>query len=307
MRNEHIDLENYLKSNSYTGSGELERSDFSEVISKYGYKPLSKGMNTRAYLTNDERWVVKEGRWDLDISFFKNLNIQVPASMTESFLSAFKLYFLPNPDVIIRQFNDYLLFSEYFGYFDHRFPTNERYDRTRDKQRALRSHLDEQLVKASEFYAFDLDQKVYDRISSVLDTNLLPAEFLLYSGSISEENSGNDTYYIVQEYVRGELFHDADELEAPDIVQAKLLLVAVLVLVMAMLEDKVPDMRPRYMMGESRDWFGLTDNVIVNDTEVFFVDTRWLWDLKGNFVQRGLFIPEITIESAKRFIHKIVG
>lgn len=67
MRNEHIDLENYLKSNSYTGSGELERSDFSDVISKYGYKPLSKGMNTRAYLTNDERWVVRKvgGIWIL--------------------------------------------------------------------------------------------------------------------------------------------------------------------------------------------------------------------------------------------------
>ena len=184
---------------------------------------------------------------------------------------------------------------------------NERYDRARDKQRALRSHLDEQLAKASKFYSFDLGQKLLDRISPVLDTNLLPVEFLLYSGSISEENSNNDTYYIVQEYVKGDLFHDADELKAPEIVQSKLLLVAVLVLIMAMLEDKVPDMRPRYMMGESRDWFGLTDNVIVNDSEVFFIDTRWLWDLKGNFVQRGLLIPEITIESAKRFIHKIVG
>src|SRR6185295_12770852 len=95
--------------------------------------------------------------------------------------------------------------------------------------------------------------------------------------------------FIVQEFVEGKLLHDYKEGSIDTKTDHQLVLLVYLILLMNYQIGLIPDTRPRYPMTQVYNWLTKTDNIIVSNKGVMFIDTRWLWEYKANYIKRGLF------------------
>jgi hypothetical protein len=298
----------FLKENAYYGEEyPLESTNVRKFLDEYTVVRIGKGMNTRVFKVEEVDWVVKEGRWDLDVSFFENLEIQIPAQLTENFLKMFQVQFLPRPKEIKRQYDLYLRFVKYFGYFDEKSDYfHPEISSVFHSQQDIRNSLLAEVENIENKHNIKLDPSV-ERIftnTSTVTHNYLPNEYLLYGRTMSGKDSDRDTYFIFQEFVHGELLHDQELYDLDKNELEQMILLSFLVLLMRTNEKLVPDLRPRHFVAEATDWFTNTDNLIISKDQVKFIDTRWVWETGENVVKRGILIPEMTVESVKKYLVK---
>ena len=269
---------------------------------------ISSGLQARVYKIRDMDWVVKEGRWDLDLNFFGDTKLPLSASLSSKLLSLFSFTFLPSRREILRQYKAYLKFVQYFGYFtnpnDYYHPTLELiYNAQKNIRDSLLFYKDD----LESYYKIKLNPKIDELLVS--DTkyhNFLPKEYLLIGQSISPENKNKDTFFIVQQFIKGNLLHDEDIQKLDIKIRKQMVLLIYLILLMNMQIHIVPDTRPRYPILQIGNWLMKTDNIIVNNDNVKFIDTRWFWDTKANFIKKGAVIPSMIINLAKLNINEIL-
>lgn len=303
-----MSLEDTLKNNAIYHFDGVVETDVVAILDEYKLIQIGAGTNARVYKIEGRDWVVKEGKWDLEIGVTENSKVTLPAQLTENILRFFDMSFLPEEDEILRQYELYLSFAKYFGFF----ASIEKYYHPNLKQIfQLQNELRESLIKSindvEEFYLLELPDSIKEILDSdILQHNYLPKEYLLYGKSIHENNKEKKTYFIFQEFFEGTLLHDVDLKELDNKYTAQLILMAYLVLYMNLEEELVPDLRPRSVVSESYEWFAKTDNVMITDMGVKFIDTRWLWDPSSNIVKRGGLIPELTLSSAKFHLLKLL-
>lgn len=294
-----------LQQYGYFGDGgKLEHVDISTLINLSDLELIGQGMNTRVFRLKDTNWVVKEGKFDLDLSFITNLKIKFPVDVTQEFLTNFGVHFYPTPDLIKAQYQDYLTFVTYFGYFDSQSQYyHPRLSAIVDKQHAIRSQLSGQTDQLAKAFWLSLPESINQIYASeTLYHNFVPAEYLLYGPSISPENQGQDTYFIFQEFCQGTTLHDIKIDSLPQNQLKELLLFAFLSLYLRDQEHLAIDLRPRNILLEPFEWFTKTDNIMINEKGVMMIDTRWLWNLDASLVMRGGIIPEQTLLSTRIFI-----
>lgn len=127
-----------------------------------------------------------------------------------------------------------------------------------------------------------------------------------YGASISPENKGKETSYIIQEFISGKPF---SEKKLEDFSQTELLqiyLLCLLMLVFYIQTGKIPDTRPNNDPKHWGQWFMHTENVFATETDgIKMVDTRWLWSVDSNLIKRGIIIPELILQSVTRAAKKI--
>ena len=158
-----------------------------------------------------------------------------------------------------------------------------------------------------QFYQIKFDAKLKTILEAELKYhNFLPKEYLLIGDSISEENKGKPTFFIVQKFVKGQLLHDVDDRKLSTDVQKQLVLLTYLILLMNYQIHLVPDTRPRYPLFQAYNWLTKTDNIIVSENQVKFIDTRFFWDYKASFVRRGFVIPDMIIGLSKNYINEML-
>jgi hypothetical protein len=256
----------------------------------------------------DMDWVVKEGRWDLDLNLFGDAKLPLPAELTEKILTLFSFTFLPSQKEILRQYKAYLKFVQYFGYFEKEssyYHPNQ--DLIFNAQKNIRESLVFYREDLEKYYKFKLDPKIDEILNSdVKYHNFLPKEYLLVGKSISRENKGKNTYYIVQEYIKGTLMHDNDESSLTMETKRQMVLLVYLILLMNYQIHLVPDTRPRYPIMQVNNWLTKTDNIILNKDDVKFIDTRWLWDYNSNIIKRGIIIPDMIINISKSYLENLL-
>ena len=271
-------------------------------------KFISNGVNARVYKINDKDWVVKEGRWDLDFNLFGDTKLPLPAELTERIMNIFSFTFLPSIKEILRQYKAYLKFVQYFGYFEKKDSYyHPNLDLINNAQKNIRDSLVYYRDELEKFYKFSLDPKIDAILNSEIKYhNFLPKEYLLVGKSISRENKGKTTYFIVQEYIKGTLMHDFDEKTLTQDTKKQMVLLVYLILLMNYQIHLVPDTRPRYMLLQVNNWLTKTDNIMLNNKEVKFIDTRWLWDYKSNIIKRGLIIPDMIINISKTYLTELL-
>ncbi|MFQ5493077.1 MAG: hypothetical protein ACE5DX_02885 [Candidatus Dojkabacteria bacterium] len=284
---------------------EINESPIDYIFDGLKLEMFGKGMQARTYKIKGKDWVVKEGRWDLDLSvLFGGSNIPFPATITAKVMNLFSFTFLPDKKEIAYQYKMYLTFVKYFGYFrkDGRYFHPQR-SLLLGEQKRIRDSLLDLKPKIEKKYKLKFNNKI-DKIltSNHKYHNFLPKEYLLFGQSISPENKGKPTYFIVQEFIKGELLHDTENEELSDQVLSQLIILIYLILVMHMKDHLLPDTRPRYPLLEANDWLTKTDNIIVSKKRLTFIDTRWFWDTRGNFIKRGGIIPVQIIRLAKYYL-----
>jgi hypothetical protein len=263
---------------------------------------LSRGIQHRVYRIENEPWVVKEARWDLELDLFQNLTIPLHAEMTESILKQFSLSFLPTGEHMHDQRTRYRKAAAYLGYRSDRSDAE-----LSAEQQAVRDRLPQSLDRLQNAYGIVLPREL-DRIlsSPASRHNFLPEEHLLYGESYAPENREKKTFYLFQEFIRGHTLHDTD-LELMSLEHRQQLTVF-LTLMLLMYEEigLVPDMRPRYLITEAVDWLAKTDNVIVGEKGLVLIDTGWFWERHAPLVRRGIILPERTIGHAKSLLLKLL-
>ena len=288
---------------------EIKVAPIGHIFEGMKLQPLGKGLQARAYKIKDKDWVVKEGRWDLDLSLlFPEARVPFPALITQKIMKLFTFTFLPDVEEIQRQYKMYLTFVQYFGYF--RKPRWYHHN-SRDLIFTSQKHIRDSLL----FYRDQLEAhhkiKLDDKIEKVLKSkfryhNFLPKEYLLYGRSISPQNGRHLTYFIVQEFIRGKLLHDIPEDDMSDSTYYQLIILIYLILLMEMRDHLLPDTRPRQPLLQASNWLTKTDNIIVSKKRITFIDTRWFWDTKGNMVKKGVVISAQILRMAKFYINYLL-
>lgn len=265
---------------------------------------ISNGLNARVYKMKNADWVVKEGRWDLDINLFEGVKLPIPAKLVDGIFKMFSSALLPTEKEILRQYKAYLRFAQYFGYFEKKdCYYHPNLDLIFNAQKNIRDSLVFYREDIEKHYKIDLGPKIDSILTSdVKYHNFLPKEYLLVGKSISRENKGKNTYFIVQEFVKGTLMHDYEESDLTEDTKKQMILLVYLILLMNYQIHLVPDTRPRYPLLQVNNWLTKTDNIILNKDEIKFIDTRWLWDYNSNIIKRGVVIPDMILNISKSYI-----
>lgn len=284
-------LETFLKETAYYGEGELKVTNIPLTLGQL--KLIGKGFFSRVYLIQNEAWVMKEGRWDLDFKLAKQLYLPIPARLLQWLIRPLGYNFQPQPEEVIQQYKEYLIFAQYFGYFNSHNYYHPQLDQIHQRQRAIRA----EIIK-------ELPQKWFDEFT--VQHNFLPKEFLLYGPSITPSQKEKNTSLIFQQYLVGDHMHDIHLKDLGTKEKTQLLLFLHLLLKFNNETGLLPDTRPRYLLTQSYDWFYSTDNILITDGGVYYLDTRWFWPSSyKNPLRRGVIFPELILNSAKRWIDTI--
>jgi len=176
------------------------------------------------------------------------------------------------------------------------------------------------------------DEDTVEILTSIVrkhqDENFLPEEFGVVIGhphNLDERQAAErqakeeklpETYYIIQEGIGGKnvkpLSESTDEelRKHPELLE-KLVTFAVLTKKMYLDTGKLIDLRPEEVLRNPFEYFQKTANVLVDvgsngDAEnVYFVDTRWLWDKNSKIGGGGInLIQHLGIASIDRAIKK---
>lgn len=287
---------------------QLQIVPIKEILKGIKLDFLSNGMNARVYKLKGLNWVIKEGRWDLDIPFLN----QIP-SFTEKaadLLDQFFYPFFPTQSEILRQYQQYLNLILYFGYFKDK---NDFYHPRREKLFVIQQEIRRSLVtlknRVEFYYEIEFNPKLMKVLSSkAAFANFLPKEYLLWGTSLSKENDKRQTYYIVQEFINGKTMHDVNTKSLPKETILELIVLVYLILVINMRMNILPDTRPRYPFFQIYEFLTKTDNIMISKKDrVKFVDTRWMWETNTDFVRRGMFVPELMINKAKNYLNELLS
>lgn len=272
-------------------------------------KFISAGLQARVYKIEGMDWVVKEGRWDLELNLFGTTKLPLPASLTEKALHMFQYTFLPTVPEILRQYKAYLKFVQYFGYFTEKNSYHHpNLDLIINAQRNIRDSLMLHKDDLEQYYHMRFHHKIDQVLQSEFKYhNFVPKEYLLIGQGVSSENKGRTTFFIVQEFVKGELLHDLEPKLLESNVRKQLALMIYLILLMNYQIHLVPDTRPRYPILQVGNWLTKTDNIIATEDKIKFIDTRWFWDYNSNPIKRGLIIPDMIINLAKSYINVLLN
>jgi hypothetical protein len=266
---------------------------------------MSSGLQARVFKHKEFNWVIKEGRWDLEVDFFGTGKIPLNIKLMEKFLGLFSFSFRPRLKEVLRQYNLYLKFAEYFGFFEKKgdyFHPN--INEIHSSQRHLRNSLLYFKPEIEKHFHFKINDKIDSiLLSDVRFHNFLPKEYLLYGKSLSPENGAHYTYFIVQDFIAGTNLDKLDETDLPENTTKQLIVLLYLILLMDYQIGLLPDTRPKYVISQMYNWLLKTDNIMISNNDVKFIDTRWLWDKNDNFVKRGLIIPEMIENLAKGYIN----
>lgn len=303
-------LEEYLKTNATYDPATLNECDIANELNNYELRFLAEGTQSRVFRIKDKNWVVKEGRWDFKIDLMPNFKLSLPAEQTDQLLRLFSVSFLPKPDVMSEQYDYYLKFAHLMGYFDSKSGySHSNIGEIFKDQKNLRNALPAYIQEIDEKYNTKFgEQKIEELLEdeSVKYHNFLPKEYLLIGKSISKENKEKNTFYIFQEFVNGIELHDVPDDKYDNKTKKELALMLYLLLLFHHLYGLLPDMRPRHTVMEAMNWTTNTDNVIVSDLGLKFIDTRWFWEVDSNFVRRGFIVPDIMIRQTKSFLGKLL-
>ncbi len=128
---------------------------------------------------------------------------------------------------------------------------------------------------------------------------------MVYGKPLSSENKNKDTYYLVQDFVKGDILRDRrKELKTNEHLKNQLIVIAILSLYLYEAKSLMPDFRPAVILTDGANWFVNTNNIVIGEDDCMkIIDTRWMWSLSLNIVQRGLAIPEMTRMSITNFLN----
>lgn len=192
-------LETLFQSHQIHSLRECETKNFAQICKHYECDFLGKGFFSRAFRLRDTEWVIKEGRWDIDIPLiFGSKNIH--GQPLQKLLSPFSYKFLPTKEEAWRQYQEYLLLARYFGFFDDAYSYYPEYEAITHFQNGMRWNI--------EIFSGILHARFGIDIPDILNEdfprfhNFLPREYMGYGASISKENKGKKTSYIAQEFIR---------------------------------------------------------------------------------------------------------
>ncbi len=288
----------------------LPRAPIREIFADFTLTPLATGMQAYVYRIEDTNYVLKEGRWDLDIPVTSKTNIRIHPTMAGLILNTVSYPFLPTEQEVARQFKLFNILRQYFGYaHTDKHPTFKTSATLLRKQKAVRVNLPAMFHEIQDEYKIQMKRELHDILlgdnvkhpNTLTKSNFLPDEVLLYGESIHPKQSGKQTFYIVQEFVDGQRMADIKPDTQPENIKSKLYLFAYLVLYMHMETSYVPDLRPRHL-ASPKEWFTGTDNIVITEDDVRFIDTRLLWNTEDKPIQRGLIIPDLNLGAVKHFL-----
>jgi hypothetical protein len=271
---------------------------------------LSAGIQARIYKHKDFNWVIKEGRWDLEFDLFGTGNMPVNVRIMEKLMGLFSFTFTPSLDKTLEQYESYLKFIQYFGYFDKKNSyVHPNLDMILDTQRHFRNSLLFYKPELEKHFNFKINSKIDSLLISDLRLhNYLPKEYLLYGKSFSPENKGKLTYFIIQDFIPGKNLNQLDETSLPHRTTKQLIIMLYIILLMDYQTGLLPDTRPKYLISQMYNWLLRTDNIRISEknNDLMFIDTRWLWDRNANFIKRGTIIPEMIENLAKGYINLLL-
>lgn len=171
MKNPESIFQNY-QIKSYDDYG---KKNFHEVCKKCSYEFLGKGFFSRAFKIDDMNWVIKEGRWDIDIPLIFGTK-SIHGQPLQKLLSPFSYKFLPSKEESWRQYQEYLLLSRYFGFFDETYSYYSEYTNIRLFQQGLRSNLAIFQDIIDQRFGIQIPTHIWEKLP--LFHNFLPREYM---------------------------------------------------------------------------------------------------------------------------------
>src|SRR6185369_7536862 len=203
-------LEKFLRENAIYSPEEYKEIDTKKLLEGYEVEKKYMGILSRVYFIKGTPWVLKEGRWDVSFELVGDARIPFPARFSEYVLKRFSFTFLPRKKHILEEYGRYLIFAQYFGYFENK---DSYYHPNRDlifsTQKSIRKSLAFFRPEIEKKYHFKLNPKIDDVLNSEISKhNFLPKEYQLIGESISPENKDKLTSLIFQEFVDGKVLRD---------------------------------------------------------------------------------------------------
>jgi len=279
------------------------KKNFHNVCLKTPSTFLWKGFFSRAFKIDTMNWVIKEGRWDIDIPLIFGTK-SIHGQPLQKLLSPFSYKFLPSKEESWRQYQEYLLLARYFGFFDETYSYYPDSAKIQSFQQWFRSNLTIFRDIIQQRFGIQIPEKIFEKLP--LNHNFLPREYMAYGTSISEENKGRETSYILQEYIVWTPFSEKkiEQFGEEELLQVYLL--SIIMLVFYIQTGKIPDTRPNNDPKHWWQWFMHTENVFSTPSQgIKMIDTRWLWSVDSNLIKRGIIIPELILQSVTRAAKKI--
>lgn len=271
---------------------------------------IMSGKHTQAYkvLIQGRYWIIKEGLESFPlIKLLNYFDIRVPWIFLSPPLSFVDIDVLPHMSSILKSFAQYMELARYLGYFSDK-DTLERLKISKKHQKKLRDRAGKQIKKSGEFgqYLYKVlgnDKDLYNVLKQVWKrkesryTNFLPDEYLIISHASNNEKK--QTYYIVQEYIKGEILGNVNEELLNEELLCKLIILLSLIIYMTFNNSLLLDTRPENHLSGITEWFRKTGNIIINirDNTVNVVDTRTVWHPNKAPLQRTMIIPSLIENS----------
>ena len=282
---------------------EYGKKDFHDICEQCEYEALGKGFFSRAFRVNWTKWVIKEWRWDIDIPLiFWSKSIH--GQPLQKLLSPFSYKFLPSKDESWRQYQDYLLLARYFGFFDQTFDYYPEFSEIQAFQKWIRMNLWLFYDILKQRFGIQITPEIHKKLP--IFHNFLPREYIGYGKSISQENKGKETSYIIQEFIKWTPFSEKkiEDFDEEELLQIYLL--CIIILIFYTQTGKIPDTRPNNDPKHWGQWFMHTENIFSTPSEwIKMIDTRWLWSVDSNLIKRWIIIPELILQSVTRAAKKI--
>lgn len=289
-------IEKWLTKHAIYDPEQIRPAPVRDIFKKYAISTLSNhGMLSYVYKFNDYPWVVKEGKWNVDLHVLGDLKFTVPMQVGEKVL---RDRILPRHSEISRQYGLYLKLIKYLGFFSTTNYSHPDLPSIRLQQLLLRDHLSSYITDLHHVFKIKYRDALEEILTSDLKyKNFLPKEFTVVGESWHPDNGGRETYFIFQEYVAGSSLHDTPwkSIETSDSQRRELILLLFLLLLFYKREKLVVDTRPRSPAAQIHEWVMKTDNIFVSDSGFTLVDTRWCWQAEEDLFRRGLLVPEFTV------------
>lgn len=270
---------------------------------------------TRAW-TEGKSWAIKEGRTDVSVPLFENVNIPFNRNFWNMLLSPLGYDIMPTSDRIAKDLREYFLIAKYFGYFEEDQKVLGDNQFVREEQKKLRKDLKNFNKRDSEISSLikRLIGNKEDKIkllkeaikkADIVNYNFLVKEYVIFSKP--KKAKYKKTFYIVQEWADGYTLQDYLEEDFTQKIYGRLIVFLILALYLFEQEQKVIDTRGGTVI--NTNWFINTENVIINpETEdVKFIDTRSLWDLTGTFAEKGIFSSDMLLHSLIESFNDFLG
>lgn len=296
-------IESLFRKYQITTLGEYGKKNFYDICATCRIELLGKWFFSRAFRVEKSNWVIKEGRWDIDIPLIFGTK-SIHGQPLQKLLSPFSYKFLPTKEESWRQYQEYLLFARYFGYFDTTYDAYPDFEKITLFQKWFRNNLPIFSDIIQQRFGIQVPETIWKKLP--LTHNFLPREFMSYGTSISPENKGKETSYIIQEFIKGTPFSskNIDDFSQKELLQIYLLCLTILVFYIQ--TGKIPDTRPNNDPKHWWQWFLHTENIFSTPSQgIKMIDTRWLWSVDSNLIKRGIIIPELILQSVTRAAKKI--